>query len=193
MAELTRHWTERDIDSFVFRIGADFVRQLQKRMDSGPGMSQAELAARLNVSEGRVSQILNNPGNLTLRKMVEYSRGLGLKVSVVAYDDHDPTNKNGPINSEIFAACWEGSGRPIDFFALRDSQQQVAVNQVMLRVYDWFGGTQIVTGYGVIGNMHVTYNTTAANVARPINVISADFSIGDNSQRPNTALFDWRH
>jgi len=156
MAELTRHWTEGDVESFMYRIGSDFVRQLQQRMESGPGISQAELAGRLNVSEGRVSQILNNPGNLTLRKIVEYSRILGLKVSVVAYDDRDPTNKNGPINSEIFAACWEESGRPVDFFALRESQQlaqrhQAAYFAASVNVY----GTTITCalGSGVTNNL----------------------------------------
>ena len=46
---------------------------------------------------------------------------LGVKVSVVAYDDADPNNNNGPINSEIFAQCWQNCGKPSDFFSLQAS------------------------------------------------------------------------
>jgi hypothetical protein len=36
----------------------------------------------------------------------------------VAYDDGDPENHNGPINSQIFSRCWANAGKPSDFFAL---------------------------------------------------------------------------
>lgn len=112
----TGHWTERSTADFVYKIASDFVLQLEKKMDGA--VSQKELAERLGVSVGRVSQVINNPGNLTIRNIVEYSRALGLKVSVVAYDDGDPENHNGPINSEIFYRCWQKNGEPTDFFAL---------------------------------------------------------------------------
>jgi hypothetical protein len=75
----------------------------------------------LKVSEGRVSQVLNNPGNLTLRKIVEYVRALGRKVAIVEYDDGDHENLKGPVNSEIFATCWYTAGAPDDFFALESA------------------------------------------------------------------------
>ena len=70
------------------------------------------------VSPGRVSQVLNNPGNLTLKNTVRCARALGMKVAVVAYEDGDPKNKKGLVNSEIFHACWKNAGSPSDFFAL---------------------------------------------------------------------------
>lgn len=111
------HWTEESTDNFVYKISADFIRQLEQRMEIEP-MSPKELASKLGVSVGRISQILNNPGNFTLKKIVEYARALGMKVSVVAYDDGDPENHNGPVNSEIFQICWENAGKPADFFNL---------------------------------------------------------------------------
>jgi transcriptional regulator with XRE-family HTH domain len=119
------HWTEKSTDDFLYKIAADFVRQIERAMDSA-GVNQAGLAKRLRVSEGRVSQVLNNPGNLTLRKIVEYARALGRKVAIVEYDDDDPGNLNGPVNSEIFAKCWYLAGMPSDFFAL----ESVAANDV---------------------------------------------------------------
>ncbi len=113
-----KHWTERGADEFLYRIGNDFVQQIEKAMD---GASQATLAKRLGVTEGSVSQVLNNPGNLTLKKMIGYARALGRKVSVVCYDDGDLENQNGPINAEVFVTCWERAGRPADFFDLRES------------------------------------------------------------------------
>jgi transcriptional regulator with XRE-family HTH domain len=108
------HWTEDSVDDFVHRLSFDFITQLAKRLKSGR-FSRAKLAATLGVSKGRISQILNNPSNLTLKRAVAYARALGMKVSVVAYDDHDPDNHNGPVSSEIFSICWEKAGSPSDF------------------------------------------------------------------------------
>jgi transcriptional regulator with XRE-family HTH domain len=119
MDQLNRHWTAATTEDFLYRIAADYVSQLERIMDTSE-TSQAKLAERLHVSKGRVSQVLNNPGNLTLKKIVEYARALGKKVAIVAYDDDDPLNANGPVNSEIFYSCWERSGKPADFFALRE-------------------------------------------------------------------------
>ena len=52
--------------------------------------------------------------------MIEYAKALGMKVSVVAYEDDDPENKKGPIDSEIFRICWEQLGKPRDFWAMQD-------------------------------------------------------------------------
>jgi predicted XRE-type DNA-binding protein len=114
------HWTSWSTENFQYRIAADFVRQIEKAMES-QGISQAMLAQRLHVTEGRVSQVLNNPGNLTLKKIIEYARAIDYKVSVVAYYDEDPQNFNGPVSSEIFAMCWYHAGSPHDFFELQAS------------------------------------------------------------------------
>jgi transcriptional regulator with XRE-family HTH domain len=111
---MSTHWTAASIDDFVHRLSFDFMTQLAKRLESSP-INKNELAERLRVSKGRVSQVFNNPGNITLKRAVEYARALGMKVSVVAYDDHDPNNHNGPISSEIFSICWQRAGEPADF------------------------------------------------------------------------------
>lgn len=118
MEVMAKHWTAKGTDAFVYRISSDFVLQLEKKMNGE--VSQNDLARMLNVSKGRVSQVLNNPGNLTIKKIVQYSRALGMKVAIVAYDDGDPTNQNGPINSEIFSRCWQKQGSPRNFFALNE-------------------------------------------------------------------------
>ena len=112
-----QHWTERSTEDFVQRITFDFTTQIEKALESS-NSSQAELATKLRVTEGRVSQILNNPGNLGLKNIVKYARAIGRKVAIVLYDDGDSANRNGPVNSEIFSTCWERAGRPNDFFAL---------------------------------------------------------------------------
>jgi predicted XRE-type DNA-binding protein len=122
-----KHWTAWSTENYQFRIAADFVRQLEKAMES-QSLTQAMLAQRLNVTEGRVSQVLNNPGNLTLKKVIEYTRAVDYKVSVVAYYDGDPQNLNGPVASEIFATCWYRAGSPRDFFELQASTTSPVVN-----------------------------------------------------------------
>ena len=122
MPKLAPHWTERSLEDFMFRIGSDFARELQRDMERLE-ISQAALASKLGVSEGRVSQVLNNPGNLTLKKIVEYARALGRKVSIVAYDDGDPENRDGPVDAEVFATCWANAGKPKDHFALQEASE----------------------------------------------------------------------
>lgn len=110
------HWTERSIKDYLFRIAADFTAQLEDKMES-ENISHDELAKKLKLSKRQVLKILNNPGNITIKNMVKFTRALGMKISIVAYDDGDSENERGPINSEIFKICWEKSGKPIDFWA----------------------------------------------------------------------------
>lgn len=121
---MTTHWTEQGIEDFAFRIAADFIAQLEDMMEVVP-MSKKELANKLRVTKGRISQMFNNPGNLSLETIVEYSRALNMKVALVAYDDNDPGNDNGPINSDIFRICWEKAGKPRDFWAFQQGQDQI--------------------------------------------------------------------
>jgi len=125
MGKLDRHWTESSLDAYLHCIATDWVMQVEKAMEKD-GVQRSKLAKRLGVTSGRVSQVLNDPGNLTLKKIIEYARAIHKKVSIVCYDDGDPENRNGPVNSEIFQICWERAGRPTDFFGLRESQAVAA-------------------------------------------------------------------
>ena len=78
---------------------------------------KTSLAKKLGVTTGRISQVLNDPGNLRLKTMIKYARALGLKISIVTYDDNDPNNLKGPVDAEIFEQCWLRAGKPLDFFA----------------------------------------------------------------------------
>jgi transcriptional regulator with XRE-family HTH domain len=124
VAKLNTHWTDTSTADYLYKIGADYVRQIEQRI--GEEDTQVQLAAKLGVTPGRVSQVLNHPGNITLRNIVEYARVLGLKVAVIAYDDGDPHNFSGPVDSEIFTSCWQMMGKPKDFFDLRDIRASAA-------------------------------------------------------------------
>lgn len=126
----TRHWTAESNEAFLHKISFDFIAQLEKKI-AEIGIPHGTLARKLGVSEGAVSHILNNPENLTLKTIVAYARVLGLKVSVVAYDDGDRNNERGPIDSELFAACWENAGKPSDFWSLRDKLQLATTDSVL--------------------------------------------------------------
>ena len=112
-----KHWTEKSFSTFVHRLSFDFMTQIQKKLAKAL-ISKREFAARLNVTPGRVSQVFNDPENITLLSAVQYARGIGMKVALVAYDDGDPENNTGPINSEIFYRCWQLQGAPKDFYEL---------------------------------------------------------------------------
>lgn len=129
------HWTERSVDDYLYRIASDFVQQLENKIQSEP-LSKAKLAEKLGVSKGRVSQILNNPGNLTLKMIIKCARALGLKVSIIAYEDNDGENKRGPINSEIFRICWENCGKPLDFWTTQKPRYTAVNSFVMIRNFN---------------------------------------------------------
>jgi len=128
---MSPHWTERSIKDYLFRVATDFVAQLEKKMEL-KDISQDELAQKLGITKGRVSQVLNHPGNISLAVFAKYARALGMKMSVVAYDDNDLLNKKGPINSEIFETCWQECGKPRDFWAFQEIKESnlVAANVV---------------------------------------------------------------
>jgi len=129
-----QHWTESDERAYAHRIAADFIAQIEKRMDSIP-ITQSQLARRLKVTEGAISKVLGNPQNLTLRTIVRYSRALGIKTGIVTYDDDDGRNVNGPIVPEVFVACWERAGKPRDIWDLEDihSQQAATTRNIFIQ------------------------------------------------------------
>jgi transcriptional regulator with XRE-family HTH domain len=114
MKKANTHWTATP-ETFLGAIAADFVLQIKERANS-----QNELAEKLNRTKGRISQTLNDPGNFTLLTMVKYARALGMKVSVVLYDDiDDAENQFGPVHADIFRLCWEEKNRPRDFWGFQ--------------------------------------------------------------------------
>lgn len=117
------HWTNRSLEDYIFSIATDFIVQLENKMED-MGLSQDELAKRMGRTKGRISQVLNNPGNFKLLTAVEYSKALNMKVAIVAYEDNDPEGESGPINSEIFKICWEKMGKPKDFWAFQEASKR---------------------------------------------------------------------
>jgi transcriptional regulator with XRE-family HTH domain len=120
MEKLKPHWTARSTNAFVHSISFDFVSQLQKRLDE-TRTTRRKFAEALGITPSSVSQLLNTPGNIEIVTAVEYARALGLKVALIAYDDGDPKNENGPIGSSVFEQCWKLQGAPLDFFDLSAS------------------------------------------------------------------------
>jgi transcriptional regulator with XRE-family HTH domain len=120
------HWTEGNIKDFLYRIASDFVEQIQERMREKK-WTQSKLAKILGWDKSRISQLLNNPGNLGLETIIKLARALELKVSVVAYDDGDKVNSRGPINAEIFRTCWQKAGKPADVWEYRDMEAQATI------------------------------------------------------------------
>ena len=126
------HWTEKG-EKFQFAIALDFIDQIEAKMDS-EDIKQSDLARKLNVTEGRVSQIINKPGNLTLGMMVKCARAVGLKMSVRAYDDDDPDNTRGPIHADVFRTCWQQAGKPSDMWSLPSMTSVIIAPSVTAQV-----------------------------------------------------------
>ncbi|MFO8082441.1 MAG: helix-turn-helix transcriptional regulator [Armatimonadota bacterium] len=67
---------------FLLILAAERVSaQIAIAMDE-QGVSQAELARRLGVSRQHISAFLADPGNPTLKTMVDMAHALGLRVNV---------------------------------------------------------------------------------------------------------------
>jgi len=108
-----KHWTE-EVGSFQNHVTEELLTALEDRLEA-KGLNRRKFAELLGVSEGRVSQIFSDPGNLTLSKMIEWTRKLGLKLSILAYDDDDPDNVLGPVFADVFTGVWEVFEKPRDY------------------------------------------------------------------------------
>jgi hypothetical protein len=120
-----KHWTAESTEDFTFRIASDFLAQVEAKIEKS-GVSRSELAHRLNRTLGRISQLFN-PSNITLSSAVRLSGATGMKVALVAYEDGDPENHNGPVNSELFYQCWKHMGAPKTFFELAHTLRPVGL------------------------------------------------------------------
>jgi transcriptional regulator with XRE-family HTH domain len=165
MTTRASHWTERSVEDFLHRIASDFIVQIEKAMEA-EGINQAAFATRLGVTEGRVSQLLNSPGNLTLRMIVECAKALNRKVAIVEYNDQGTTD--GPVNSEIFAQCWYKAGAPTDFFSL---EEVTNTNMWELRPS---GPNMMATNLGRNGK---TVTNSTASQMRPEESAGTDYTI----------------
>ena len=63
------------------RLADDYVDMVRLFMRAEE-VSQRELARRLRVTEARVSQLLNEPGNLTITTMERVAEVLGFEIQV---------------------------------------------------------------------------------------------------------------
>ena len=121
MDTLMKHWTQASTKDFAYSISLDFFTQLQDRFEQLE-MDRKGFAEKLRRTRGRISQIFNAPpANPKIESLVQYARVLGMKVSIVAYDDGDPNNEKGPIFSEIFAKSWGKVGSPRDLEVFQGS------------------------------------------------------------------------
>jgi len=113
-----KHWTQESAKDFAYHLSLDFFTQLENRFEQSE-LLRKEFAEKLNLTAGRISQIFNSaPANPKVDSLVRYALALGLKVSIVAYDDDDPTNDKGPVYSGVIAKCWESMGKPRDLSLL---------------------------------------------------------------------------
>jgi len=104
------HYTA-DVAGFRSHLAHDCMDQVQHVMEE-VGLTQRALAQRLGLTEGRVSQLLNAPGNLTLDKLVQISFAVDRKLGLLLYDDDDPKHGKGPVFGEVFRRTWELAGKP---------------------------------------------------------------------------------
>jgi transcriptional regulator with XRE-family HTH domain len=184
--EAVTHWTQNSTADFVYSISSNFVAQIETKIEE-EGISQNEIACKMNKTSGRVSQVLNNPGNLSIRVMVELARALGMKVSIVAYDDHDPNNDSGPVDPDVFVKCWEHAGRPANLFNVDDAfayHDLAKFNKTIVTNYL----TSQVSGYGVSVGGYVgkssEYYPTLGTIYEPATFLG-NFQLG-SPQLPNS-------
>jgi len=99
------------IEVFAHIVSQDLVSQINRHVEASVH-TRSQISEFMEVTKARVSQILNSPGNMTIRTMVRVVRVLGLKVTVLVYED---TSIEGPLDPAVFLACWEKCGKPTDW------------------------------------------------------------------------------
>ena len=124
------HWTNRSPEDFLYSIASDFIEQIEGKMEA-LGMRQNQLADAARVSKGYVSRVFKNPGNLSLETIVKFARSVGMKASILAYEDmNDPDNTRGPINADIFRTCWQLAGTPSDMWSLPSMNKAIITSNI---------------------------------------------------------------
>lgn len=119
---MSTHWTARSIADYRYSVISSFLMQLERKM-LDEDIQQKDLAERLGLTAGRVSQILNGKlDNFSVEKIVSYAQALDFDVAVVAYDNRNGELPRRPINPQIFALCWERQGKPQNFFDLQEEE-----------------------------------------------------------------------
>lgn len=141
-----KHWSEKSAKDFRFAVAFDYIAQVQIALEERD-LSQSEFAERVGVSKGRISQLFNNPGNMTMDSMVRFARGIGQKMGIVFYDDGDPQNELGPVDSELFRASWEAMGKPRSFdkfetedqvcFKLAETNDEMVSGTNIVNLQEW--------------------------------------------------------
>jgi transcriptional regulator with XRE-family HTH domain len=167
------HWTERTPEDFLYSIASDFIEQLRAKMKK-IGMSQSKLARAAKVSKGYVSQVFNDPGNLTLVTIVKFAKATGMKVSVVGYEDDPKRIGSSPVNAEVFRICWERQGKPIDMWSLRELSAATTPNTVDVR--------------SLIENLYLNIDVLLTDI-QPVKQSlyeSADFQLPSNPKSKST-------
>lgn len=134
MTNKTTHWTERSEDDFRYSVAFDFMGHVESRLES-LGWSQDRLANEIGVTKGRISQLLNNPGNLTLKTIVSIVRSLDMKFSIVSYLNDDSINAGGPISSNVFLSCWNKLNKPCNMWDVEENVGQYNMNMHDIKIH----------------------------------------------------------
>lgn len=116
--EVVAHWPQKNSRRFAYYIASAFMSQLEWKMDSD-GISRSELAKKMGKTPGRITQVFNDPGNMSLRVMVEHAGALGMKVCVVGYED--PDNTRGPLHPDVLVKTWQLAGCPANLFEAEEA------------------------------------------------------------------------
>lgn len=103
MSQADVHWSAKSDDDFRFCVASQFVDQIEKRLEELE-MSYTDLAKKINRTLGRVSQFMNDPGDLKLSTMVRIVRVLGLKFTIVVYAEDQ---SRGIVEPVFVKRCWE--------------------------------------------------------------------------------------
>ena len=91
------------------------------------GMSQRELAQRLGISEGRISQILSAESNPTVKTLARVGRALGCRLQlelVMLHRSQEPA----PVPEDQAEELW--SGNVISFVSWRRREEDSAIEEM---------------------------------------------------------------
>jgi transcriptional regulator with XRE-family HTH domain len=72
-------------------LARQVIELLHEALDAS-GLDQKDLASRVDVTEGRISQVLNGDGNLRIAALARYLRAMGYNTTVSA----EPVDRGGP-------------------------------------------------------------------------------------------------
>lgn len=130
---MSRFGPKNDREAEIFAATSLITRvqyEIEKAMKRG-GLTQKDLADRLNVTPPRVNQMLNDNGNMTLRTLARIAHVLDLNIRLLTAESTIDASQDASRSENVKSPVVEVDGQVHPILLKRSTYSDDSVRQVM--------------------------------------------------------------